>query len=420
MSAADGLRRPVSLYLHVPFCATKCAYCDFTSAPNAAQPLPEEGILWAVRSRLAEDATLADAFVAAVPLFLEEFVDRGVLADVPSVYVGGGTPTVLGDRLPHLIGNVLGMVGLAPGAEVTVEANPESVSGELVQALLEAGTTRVSLGVQSFDEGVLATLGRCHSAPAAQAAAAVLRDAGASFSVDLMCGVPGLTEAAWRESLDRAVTTGAGHVSAYALSVEPNTPLARRIAAGDLGEPDPDVAADHLEIAEAVLSAAGLRRYEVASWARPGEEARHNVGYWTGQPYLGIGPGAASMMPVPLALETPLEHYVRTWPREWRARFVLNDSLASFLGYLWDRQPAELEALTAEEAAREDAMLGLRMAGGVDAGAVDAAGLTGVLTSLTQRGLVEPFASPDGPRWRTTQRGWLLGNEVFGRVWAGE
>lgn len=418
--SAGGESPRVALYLHVPFCATKCAYCDFASAPNADAPVPDAGVMWAIASQLGPDATLADAYCAAVPLYLQEFVDRGVLGAVPSVYVGGGTPTVLGERLPELLRRVLGLVALEPGGEVTVEANPDSVSAPLVAALREAGATRVSLGVQSFDEDVLATLGRCHSANEARAAAGVLRDSGLPFSVDLICGVPGLSDATWAESVEAAIATGAGHVSVYPLSIEEGTPLERLIESGGLSEPDPDTAAMQMESAAQILAGAGFERYEIASFARPGQRARHNVGYWSGVPYLGVGPSAASMLPVPVALQTPLDHYVRTWPEDWRVRFVWNDTLESFLGYLWDRQPAEIEALTPEEVAREDLMLGLRMTDGVTAEDVDAAGLTATLTSLARRGLVEPFPGSDVPRWRTTERGWLLGNEVFSEVWAGE
>lgn len=409
-------QHPVSLYLHVPFCATKCAYCDFTSSPSASHLLPEEGVLWAVREHFGPDATLADAYCAAVPLFMQEFADSGVLDNVPSIYVGGGTPTVLGDRLPALLARVVSMVGLEPGAEVTVEANPDSLTAEIARSLLDAGATRFSLGVQSFDDAVLKVLGRCHDANTAEQAAAILHDSGAPFSVDLMCAVPGQSIASWRATLESALATGAGHLSVYPLSIEQGTPLAYAVEAGTVAEPDADVAAEMMQLAAEVLGDAGLVRYEVASYARPGHEARHNTGYWTGVPYLGVGPSAASMLPIPLALRTPLSHYVRTWPAEWRARFVINDTLESFLGYLWDRQPASLEALTAEEAAREDAMLGLRLADGIPVEAARGAGVESVLESLASEGLVE---RADG-RWRTTERGWLLGNEVFSRVWTGE
>lgn len=411
----QAARPEVALYLHVPFCRTKCAYCDFTSATDADDPLPDDGVMWAVRAGLGDAPTFADAYCAAVPLFLQEFADHGVLGKVPSIYIGGGTPTVLGERLPALVSAVLDLVTLAQDAEVTCEANPESVDAALVSSLVDAGVNRFSLGVQSFDDGVLALLGRCHTAEQADAAARALVRSGARVSVDLMCGIPGQSAESWHDSVERAIATGAGHVSVYPLSVEEGTPLDAAIAAGRAAEPDPDLAADMMIAAAEILRAAGFERYEIASYARPGEQSRHNLSYWRGVPYLGVGPGAASMMPVGLALETPMKHYVRTWPTDWRARFVINDTLASFLGYLWDRQPATLEPLTLQDAVREDAMLGMRTAEGIDGDLAEAAGALPALRELAEAGLVEFTCE----HWKVTDRGWLLGNVVFERVWAG-
>jgi oxygen-independent coproporphyrinogen-3 oxidase len=406
----------LALYLHVPFCAAKCSYCDFVSASDANDPVPEEGVMWGVRSGLADGSTLADAYVAAVPIFLQEFAARGLLAAVPSVYLGGGTPTMLGARLPQLLQSVLALASLQDGAEVTVEANPDSLTPELLDTTIKAGANRFSLGVQSFDDELLSDLGRCHTAQQASDAAKMLKESGVRFSVDLICGVPGLEEDVWRHSVAKAIASGAEHVSVYPLSVERGTLLYDRIASGVLPEIDDDLAAEQMVIAAGLLQAAGLNRYEVASYARSGCEARHNVGYWTGVPYLGVGPSAASMMPVTLAKKTPMDHYVRTWPDDWRARFVVNDTLESFLSYLWDRQPAELEPITSEQAVREDAMLGLRMVDGIEDSLAEKAAILERLSKLESAGLVE---HADG-RWRTTQRGWLLGNDVFSEVWLGE
>lgn len=411
MSLAD--RPPVSLYLHVPFCVSKCDYCDFTSAPVADQPLPEEGVMWAIRERAGQNATLADAFAVAVPLYLAEFAERGVLARVPSVYIGGGTPTVLGDRLVGLVEQTLALCGLERDAEVCVEANPDTVTATLAEALVAAGVNRFSLGVQSFDDDVLATLGRCHDASSARRAVDVLGSTGARVSIDLICGVPGQTLDSWRATVATAIETGVGHVSVYPLSLEEGTPLAARVEAGRLDEPDPDAAAEMMLLAERMLPEAGLSRYEVASYAREGERAAHNTGYWTGRPYLGVGPAAASMLPIPLALLTPMDHYVRTWPESWNARFVVNDTLESFLGYLWDRQPASLLPVTDDESAREAAMLGLRLSDGITEAVAERAGAREALERLQAQGLIE---HADGC-WRTTTRGWLLGNEVFEAVW---
>lgn len=409
---------PVSLYVHVPFCASKCSYCDFHSAAEDPGRLlrEDDDVVWYVRSRLPESASLADAYAECVLAFLEEFCVDGLLAEVPTLYVGGGTPTMLGLALPYLVRGVRDLVGLRADAEVTVEANPDSLTPALAQALADAGVARVSLGVQSFDDEVLRTLGRPHDAASARAAARMVTDAGMRLSVDLMCGVPEQSAGSWRGSIEAAVSTGAGHVSVYPLTIEDGTPMAEAIAGATMAQPDPDTAADMMAAAEELLGAEGLARYEVANYARPGEESRHNLGYWTGRPYLGVGASAASMLPAGFGKATPLgARLLNSWPDDWRARFTWNMTTESFLAELWDRSPDEAEALTPDQAAREDVMLGMRLVAGVSEEQVDAAGVTEVMERLEADGLVERAEG----RWRTTHRGWLLGNEVFSAVWAG-
>ncbi|MDZ4654869.1 MAG: coproporphyrinogen III oxidase, partial [Coriobacteriia bacterium] len=278
---------------------------------------------------------------------------------------------------------------------------------------------RVSLGAQSFDDVVLATLGRRHDAATAERVARLLAVSGMRFALDLICGVPGQSMTSWSESLERAIDTGAGHVSVYPLSVEQGTPLWRSVAAGRALEPDPDVAADMMLLAEEVLSAAGIMRYETANYARPGEESRHNTAYWTGVPYIGVGPGAYSMLP---GFEFDRVVRAEGWYGEpWnlvpgvsdtaRVRFSAGEDITTYLRQR-ARPPAEAEFLTVDEVGAEDVMLGLRMVSGVDDALVIRAGLGDVLEGLAGDGLVERA----GERWRTTRRGWLLGNEVFGRV----
>jgi putative oxygen-independent coproporphyrinogen III oxidase len=393
---AAGDRTGTSLYLHVPFCASKCAYCDFCSLP-------------------VTDARWHEAFVDGVLREVRRWRCH-TLDNVPTLYIGGGTPTVLGAELVRLLEGLRPVLGLRDGAEVTVEANPDSVTPELVAATLEAGANRVSLGVQSFDGDVLRILGRRHDAETAERAARVLADAGVRFSVDVMCGIPGQSLESWRETLERAIATRAGHVSAYPLSVEEGTPLYARVRRGELPAPDPDAAADMMLLAEDVLGSAGIARYEVASYARAGEESRHNTRYWTGGAYVGVGPSAASMLPA--------EEFARIAEGEkWslpepvpdtaaRVRFTRSHDVETYVSAPV-AGPADVEYLTAGESEREDVMLGLRLAAGVTAEEVSAAGLTPVLERLAADGLVEMAAG----RWRTTRRGWLLGNEVFGRVW---
>ncbi len=407
----------VSLYLHVPFCGSKCAYCDFSSAvTDPCAPVWPETLHY-VSSRLPEDADLGDAYVAALLAYLEEFVAEGVLADVPTVYVGGGTPTLLGERLARLAEALRDLPGIAPDAEITIEANPDSLDASLLDSLLAAGVTRVSLGVQSLDDAVLRLLGRRHDAARAREAARLLAESGSRFSVDLMCGVPGQSDESWCETVREVILTGAGHVSVYPLSVEDGTPLASSIERGEVPGTDQDQAAAHMALAADLLRTAGLERYETASYARPGEECRHNICYCSGRPYLGVGPSAASMLPVSVAKRTPLgARAVYSWPDEWRVRFTWHDSTERFLACLWDCQPVSIEALTGEEALREDAMLGMRLSAGIPDALAEAAGVAERLATLADRGLVEHV---DG-RWRTTERGWLLGNEVFGAVWSGD
>lgn len=396
---------PVALYVHVPFCLSKCAYCDFYSEAGA---LPRAG-----------------AFVDAALFEAGHWSHYDLLDDVPSLYLGGGTPTALGDELVRLVEGLGETARLAPGAEVTVETNPETTSPKLISRLVEAGVNRFSLGVQSFDDAVLATLGRPHDGARALAAARVLDRAGVPFSVDLICGVPGQDFASWDATLEAAVASGARHVSVYPLTVEDGTPMARAVAEGAMPAPDPDVAADMMLVAEVALSAAGLPRYEVANYAQPGFESRHNTTYWTGGAYLGVGPRAASMLPFELFARiaagegwadgrSPLE------PSPARARFTRAAALDAYVRTPL-AHPGEVELLDAAEAAREDVMLGLRLAAGVPVARVEAAGVAGVLERLGERGLVELRRDPGGHmRWRTTQRGWLLGNSVFAEVWAGE
>ncbi len=425
-TGAAATRTPVSLYVHVPFCVSKCAYCDFHSeAGEVDAPAPEPASLLAgwltPGERLA--GTTGEAFLDAVLGTLEQWRLPKILGDAPTLYFGGGTPTVLGPLLVDLVAGIRERVGLRPAAEITVETNPETTTPELVEALMTEGVNRFSLGVQSLDDAVLRTLGRCHDAERALLAAATLRNAGVTFSVDLMCGVPGQSFESWDSTLESAVACGARHLSVYPLTIEPGTPMADAVSEGRIPTPDPDVAADMMIAADVALSAAGMPRYEVANYAQPGHESRHNLTYWTGGAYLGIGPSAASMLPLDAYRATGLGLLSEPPGRGvagGRVRFRIPPDTAGFIRHGLDTVDPEAEYLSAEQAAREDVMLGLRLTAGVTAAEVDSAGLTEVLVGLDERGLVRLDDRGAGPRWRTTEQGWLLGNEVFGAVWAGE
>lgn len=268
---------PFGIYVHVPFCATRCGYCDFNTYTPA-----ELG-----------DAT-PDGWLAALQVELELAARRVGARPVDTVFVGGGTPTLLGgDGLAAVLAAVRTNFTLAPGAEVTTEANPESSSPALFARLREAGYTRVSLGMQSAATHVLKVLDRVHSAGRAPAAAREARAEGFEHvNLDLIYGTPGESDDDLKLSVETALDAGIDHLSAYALIVEDGTALARRVRRGELPAPDDDVLADRYELLDAALSAAGLYWYEVSNWSTPGGECRHNIGYWDGGHWWGAGPGA--------------------------------------------------------------------------------------------------------------------------------
>ena len=274
--------RPFGIYIHVPFCAARCGYCDFnTYTPTELGGANPDGYLAALRTEL----TLAADRLGAVP-------------PVETVFVGGGTPTLLGGAgLAAVLDAVRGPFRLAADAEVTTEANPESTSPRLFEQLLAAGYTRVSLGMQSVAPHVLAALDRVHSPGRALEAAREATAAGfAHVNLDLIYGTPGETDDDLRRSADAAVAAGVDHVSAYALVVEDGTALARRVRRGEIAAPDDDVLARRYELLDEALTAAGFDWYEVSNWSRPGGECRHNLGYWDGGHWWGAGPGAHSFL----------------------------------------------------------------------------------------------------------------------------
>lgn len=388
---AHGPRLPAHLYIHVPFCRSKCSYCDFASMPA---PPP---------------ALVAGTF-AGMEAQLSQWAGCGLSGVLETVYVGGGTPSAWPAPVAALLRTVRELFVVHAAAEITVEANPDSLDATSAAVLAEAGATRVSVGVQSFDDRVLGFLGRRHDAAAARRACAAARETGAALCVDLMCGVPGQGDASWRDSLEQAVEAGATHVSVYPLAVEEDTPLAVAVAAGLAPEPDPDAAAGMMVAAEEILQGHGIVRYEVSNHAVQGLESRHNTAYWTGRPYLGVGPGAHGM----LDAETARALGVEGAEDEDVAR-VRYRNAADVDDWLLGRGD-RAELLGRGEAAREDVMLGLRLARGVPFRQAVEANVTEVLEDLAAAGLVELA----GSNWQTTRRGWLLGNEVFSRVWAGE
>ena len=240
--------------MHVPFCLTRCHYCDFVTYTGM------EGLRRPYAAALGEEAAMAAAALGPEP------------PEVTSVFVGGGTPTLLppGD-LGRLLARLRELLPFAPGAEVTVEANPETVDAAMAEGLAAAGVTRVSMGAQSFDDRVLAALGRVHDADRVAAAVAALRAAGVpALNLDLIYGGPGEDAGSWAATLEAAIALEPEHLSAYALTIEPATKFGRLVAAGRMAEPGEDDLADRYDTACAVLAAAGYHHYEVSNWARDG------------------------------------------------------------------------------------------------------------------------------------------------------
>jgi oxygen-independent coproporphyrinogen-3 oxidase len=340
-AALRGLEdRPFGVYVHVPFCATRCGYCDFnTYTPGELASSPSTWM-----DGLRRELDLA-ATVLQTP----------VPAD--TVFVGGGTPSLLGaDVLAAVLDAVRGSLGLVPDAEVTTEANPESTSPDFFAGIAAAGYTRVSLGMQSAAPHVLAVLDRVHTPGRPMAAAAQARVAGIKqVSLDLIYGTPGETRDDLAASLEAVLVAGVDHVSAYALVVEPGTALARRVAHGELPAPDDDVLAERYEQLDTALVAAGLHWYEVSNWAIGTESrCRHNMGYWGGGNWWGAGPGAHSHV-----------GGVRWWNVKHPARYAA--ALTS------GRSPATgREVLSVGERHTERVMLGLRLADGLPLAELDA------------------------------------------------
>jgi oxygen-independent coproporphyrinogen-3 oxidase len=370
---------PFGFYVHVPFCASRCGYCDFntyTASELVGSGASPDGWLEAARREIA----LAGRTLGPRP--------------VDTVFVGGGTPSLIGaERLGAVLDEIRSSFGLAPDAEVTTESNPESTSPEFFAALRESGFTRISLGMQSAAPHVLALLERRHTPGRAVEAAREARAAGFTHvNLDLIYATPGETDDDLRRSADAVLDAGVDHVSAYALIVEDGTALARRVRRGEVPRPDDDVAATRYEMLDDRLHAAGLAWYEVSNWSLPGAECRHNMGYWRDGDWWGVGPGAHSHV-----------DGVRWWNVKHPARY------AALLGA--DESPSDgREELTADDRYTERVMLRLRLAEGLELAELDAPGRV-VAARARDEGLLSPDAFADG-RAVLTRRGRLLADRV--------
>ena len=267
------------IYIHVPFCMRRCGYCDFNTYTATD--------MGAGASR----GNYANMVVREMRLVRDWQLVHGIEEPpVSTVFFGGGTPTILPARdLVMMLDAVRGLWGIEPEAEITTEANPDTVDERYIGALAEGGFTRVSFGMQSAVPHVLKTLDRTHTPANVEAGVRAADRAGLRSSVDLIYGAPGESLDDWRDSVRTAVDLGVNHVSAYALTVEPTTKMGRQIAAGTLPKPDDDDEAAKYEIADDLFAAAGLEWYEISNWSRPGYESRHNLGYWRNVDWAGLG-----------------------------------------------------------------------------------------------------------------------------------
>ncbi len=392
-SVVDAAPRDFGVYIHVPFCAVRCGYCDFnTYAPGEVEGATREGYV---------EAALAEMVFA-----------RGVMGHDPrpasTVFFGGGTPTMLdAAALARLLDGVRQTWGIEEGAEVTTEANPDSVSRESLAALASAGFTRVSFGMQSAVPHVLATLERTHNPANVELAVGWAREAGLAVSLDLIYGTPGESLADWRTSLDAAIALAPDHVSAYSLVIEPATRMGGQLRRGEIAPTDPDTQADMYEAADDVLTAAGYSWYEVSNWARTRADAcRHNLAYWHSEDWWGIGPGAHSYLGPRIGATGESIRAARWWnvkhPLAYSRRLAEGEDPA-----------AEREELDDDDLVLERIMLGVRLAEGLELDAVPAPRRAAV-AGLMAAGLVDGRAAV-GQRRRIvlTRKGRLLADAVI-------
>ncbi|PPI12710.1 coproporphyrinogen III oxidase [Rathayibacter sp. AY1D2] len=386
-SVVDGVeQRDLGLYVHVPFCRVRCGYCDFNTYT-------------ATELRGAKQQDYADEAITEMALGAD-VLERAGLPRRPArtVFFGGGTPTLLpaGD-LVRMLGGLRTHFGVAPDAEITTEANPDSVDAAYLRALAEAGFTRVSFGMQSAVPHVLATLERTHDPERVPLVVEWAREAGLQVSLDLIYGTPGESLADWERSLDSALANRPDHLSAYALIVEDGTKLARQIRRGEVATPDDDLTADMYELADARLAAAGYSWYEVSNWARDdAHRSRHNLSYWLGHDWWGVGPGAHSHV-----------GGVRWWNVKHPAAYA--DRLSTGVS-----PAAGRETLDAGTRRVEDVLLRSRLADGLPIDAIDA-GRRSEVAGLIADGLIDGRAALGG-RIVLTLRGRLLADAVVRRL----
>ena len=374
------LDSPIALYVHVPFCLSKCNYCDFNTYEGIENLMPD----------------FVDALVTEIQLWSERLSKPGVA----SVFFGGGTPSYLpSESITRVMGIVDDSTHIASDAEITLEANPDDVDQGKAGSWIDSGFNRISIGVQSFHDPLLEALSRRHSADNASYAVAMARKAGfGNINIDLMYGLPNQTLPIWESTLCRAIELETEHLSLYGLQIEPGTPLHRDVNRGAIPTPSDDLAADMYELAIEMLDDAGYEHYEISNWAKPGFRSRHNLAYWLNRPYLGVGPGAHSSMDGQRFANMKS-------PRRYRNTIVGGDIPIDFT-----------ETTSIEMGMSETMMLGLRLSDGVsttefkDRFGRSLESVYGAeIRSLARSGLI----AHTGDQIRLTHRGKLLGNTVF-------
>ena len=366
---------PLGLYIHIPFCRSKCAYCDFYSLAGAEERM--------------------DDYCRALERHLAEVAPQAECHKADTVYFGGGTPSYLGaERLCRLLGSIRKLYKVDKHAEITLEANPDSATDrKALKRLRKAGFNRLSLGVQSMDDALLQTSGRIHTRQQVQEAVAAARKAGfKNLSLDLIYGLPGQTMEGWEKTLSDAVGLHPEHLSCYGLKLEEGTPLYRR--QGELTFPDEDMQADMYLYTVEFLKQCGYEQYEISNFAKPGFASRHNLKYWLLQEYAGFGPGAHS------DFGNVRSGYARDLERYLKGELVLQES----------------ETVDSDEREREYLMLRLRTAQGVDPREFEYrfrqrfAPLAALLQQCAREGLAEQ----DGNGWQLTAKGFLVSNRIIG------
>jgi oxygen-independent coproporphyrinogen-3 oxidase len=378
------MSQDIALYIHFPFCRRRCGYCSFVSYQGRESDIPE--------------------YVKALK---KELILRATDQRVCSIYFGGGTPSLLSPEQIHEILSVVhSHFTVNEASEVTLEANPGTVDEIYLTAVRKAGINRLSLGVQSLDDGELALLGRIHTAAEAREAVRLARNAGfTNLSLDLIYGLPGQTLSSWHRTLDEVIRFSPEHVSLYPLTLEDDAPMRLAIQRGEVPPLDPDLTADQYELAQDTLEEHGYLHYEISNWARDGYKCKHNLVYWQNLPYLGVGVAAHSYIDGHrLANTTDLDSYLNAFSRNSPPAWELDEEIVP-----------ELQL-------SETVILGLRLSEGVCLEGIRSRFGIDLLKHYSQQvdetaalGLLEY----SGQRIRLTRRGRLLGNEVFWRFLPG-